>query len=70
MFRRRPIAGHRDDTLSKRTGRRRKTKPFEMTLRSANGATITVKFRKAQVDPEEVVAALEDVLRSLRRQAA
>jgi ParB/RepB/Spo0J family partition protein len=62
--------GRRDAGQPQRTGRRKKTRSFEMTLRAANGATVTVKFRKADADPQEVTAALEDVLLSLRRQAA
>jgi ParB family chromosome partitioning protein len=53
-----------------RTGRRKKPKPFEMTLSSANGALVTIRFRAPEVDLQEVAVALEDVLRSLRRQAA
>jgi ParB family chromosome partitioning protein len=53
-----------------RTGRPRESRSFQTTLRAANGASVTVKFRKADASPEEVAAALEDVLRTLRRQAA
>jgi ParB family chromosome partitioning protein len=49
-----------------RTGRPRSFKSFEMTLRAANGASVTVKFRKADVAAEEIIAALEDVLQNLR----
>jgi ParB family chromosome partitioning protein len=62
--------GRPETGQSKRTGRRKKSKPFETTLRSANGATVTVKFLKAEVEAHEVAAALEDVLLSLRRPAA
>jgi ParB family chromosome partitioning protein len=49
-----------------RTGRPRAFKSFETTLNASNGAKVTVKFRKADVTPEEIIAALEDVLESLR----
>jgi ParB family chromosome partitioning protein len=53
-----------------RSGRPRSFRSFETTLRAANGARVTVKFRKADVAPEEIVAALEDVLKTLRSEAA
>jgi hypothetical protein len=53
-----------------RSGRPRSFRSFETTLRAANGARVTVKFRKADVTPEEIVAALEDVLKTLRGDAA
>jgi ParB family chromosome partitioning protein len=53
-----------------RTGRPRESRSFQTTLRAANGASVTVKFRKADVAPAEVAAALEDVLQVLRREAA
>src|SRR5262249_13966084 len=43
---------------SRRTGRPKKSRPFETTLRAANGATVTVKFRKSQVADGEIAAAL------------
>lgn len=49
-----------------RSGRPRSFRSFETTLRAANGVSVTVKFRKADVAPEEIVAALEDVLKTLR----
>jgi copper chaperone CopZ len=51
--------------LPVRTGRPRSFKSFETTLRAANGASVTVKFRKADVTSEEIIAALEDVLQAL-----
>jgi ParB/RepB/Spo0J family partition protein len=53
-----------------RSGRPRSIRSFETTLRAANGASVTVKFRKGDVAPEEIVAALEDVLKTLRGSAA
>ena len=53
-----------------RSGRPRSFRSFETTLRAANGASVTVKFRKADVVPEEIVAALEDVLKTFRGDAA
>jgi len=53
-----------------RSGRPRSFRSFETTLRAANGASVTVKFRKADVAPEEIVAALEDVLKTFRGDAA
>jgi ParB family chromosome partitioning protein len=53
-----------------RSGRPRSFRSFETTLRAANGASVTVKFRKGDVAPEEIVAALEDVLRTQRGGAA
>jgi ParB family chromosome partitioning protein len=52
-----------------RTGRPRSFRSFETTLRAANGASVTVKFRKPDVAPEEIVAALEDVLKTYRKEA-
>jgi ParB/RepB/Spo0J family partition protein len=49
-----------------RTGRPRQSRSFQTTLRAANGASVTVKFRKADATPEEIAAALEDVLRTLK----
>jgi ParB family chromosome partitioning protein len=49
-----------------RSGRPRSFKSFETTLRAANGASVTVKFRKADVTSQEIIAALEDVLETLR----
>jgi ParB family chromosome partitioning protein len=49
-----------------RSGRPRSFRSFETTLRAANGARVTVKFRKADVAQEEIIAALEDVLKTLR----
>jgi ParB family transcriptional regulator, chromosome partitioning protein len=49
-----------------RSGRPRSFRSFETTLRAANGASVTVKFRKAEVAHEEIIAALEDVLQTLR----
>jgi ParB family chromosome partitioning protein len=51
-----------------RSGRPRSFKSFETTLRAANGASVTVKFRKGNVAPEEIIAALENVLQTLRSQ--
>jgi hypothetical protein len=53
-----------------RSRRPRSFRSFETTLRAANGARVTVKFRKADVDPEEIVTALEDVLKTLCAEAA
>lgn len=53
-----------------RSGRPRSFRSFETTRRAANGASITVKFRKADVAHEEIIAALEDVLQTLRREIA
>ncbi len=53
-----------------RSGRPRSFRSFETTLRAANGASVTVKFRKGEVTPEEIVAALEDVLKTLRSPVA
>jgi ParB/RepB/Spo0J family partition protein len=53
-----------------RTGRPRSFRSFETTLRAANGASVTVKFRKGDVTHGEIVAALEDVLKILREQIA
>lgn len=58
--------GRAADEKPKRSGRAKKGKPFEKTLRTAGGASVTVKFRRAEVTPEEVAAALEEVLRGLR----
>jgi ParB family chromosome partitioning protein len=52
-----------------RGGRPRSFRSFETTLRAANGASVTVKFRKPDVLPEEIIAALEDVLKTYRREA-
>jgi ParB/RepB/Spo0J family partition protein len=49
-----------------RTGRPRQSRSFQTTLRAANGASVTVKFRKAEATAEEIAAALEDVLQTLR----
>jgi hypothetical protein len=49
-----------------RRGRPRSFRSFETTLRAANGASVTVKFRKGDVAHEEIIAALEDVLKTLR----
>lgn len=49
-----------------RSGRPRSFRSFETTLRAANGASVTVKFRKGDVAHEEIIAALEDVLKTLR----
>lgn len=49
-----------------RSGRPRSSRSFETTLRAANGASITVKFRKGDVTHEEIITALEDVLKTLR----
>jgi ParB/RepB/Spo0J family partition protein len=62
--------GQRSDAKPRRTGRPKKSRPFETTLRATNGATVTVKFRKAHAEAEEIATALEDVLRILRSQAA
>jgi ParB/RepB/Spo0J family partition protein len=62
--------GYDDAESAKRGGRRKKPRPFETTLLAANGAMVTVKFPKPIVEPHEVTAALEDVLQSLRQQAA
>jgi ParB family transcriptional regulator, chromosome partitioning protein len=51
------------------SGRPRSFRSFETTLRAANGASVTVKFRKADVAPAEIVAALEDVPKTLRAEA-
>jgi ParB family chromosome partitioning protein len=51
---------------SGRTGRPRVTRTFETTLYAANGASVTVRFRKAEATPAEIAAALEDVLHTLR----
>src|SRR5262249_9600563 len=53
-----------------RTGRPRVSRTFETTLYAANGASVTVKFRKADVTPQEIAAALEDVLKTLRGEVA
>ncbi|MGH7170851.1 MAG: ParB/RepB/Spo0J family partition protein [Gemmataceae bacterium] len=53
-----------------RSGRPRSFRSFETTLRAANGASVTVKFRKGDVAHEEIIAALEDVLKTLRGGAA
>lgn len=53
-----------------RSGRPRSFRSFETTLRAANGASVTVKFRKGDVTHEEIVEALEDVLKTLRGDAA
>jgi ParB/RepB/Spo0J family partition protein len=53
-----------------RSGRPRSFRSFETTLRAANGASVTVKFRKGDVTHEEIVAALEDVLKTFRGSAA
>jgi ParB family chromosome partitioning protein len=53
-------------TPAGRTGRPKKRRPFEATLHAANGATVIVRFYKAEVAPEEVAGALEDVLKTLR----
>lgn len=53
-----------------RMGRPRSFRSFETTLRAANGGSVTVKFRKADVTHEEIVAAMEDVLKTLRLQVA
>ena len=47
---------------SRRTGRKKTTKPFEETWRAGNGASVSVKFRKSEVEVEEIIAALEEVL--------
>lgn len=52
-----------------RSGRPRSFRSFETTLRAANGASVTVKFRKGDVAQEEIIAALEDVLKTLRGNA-
>lgn len=52
-----------------RSGRPRSFCSFETTLRAANGASVTVKFRKGDVAHEEIIAALEDVLKTLREAA-
>jgi ParB family chromosome partitioning protein len=57
-------------TPTGRTGRPRKVRPFETTLQAVNGATVIVRFHKAEVTIEEVVAALEDVLKRMRGPAA
>jgi ParB family chromosome partitioning protein len=49
-----------------RTGRPKVSRTFETTLYAANGASVTVKFRKAEATPAEIVAALQDVLQTLR----
>ncbi|HTU91028.1 MAG TPA: ParB/RepB/Spo0J family partition protein [Gemmataceae bacterium] len=49
-----------------RSGRPRSFRSFETTLRAANGASVTVKFRKGDVTRAEIIAALEDVLKTLR----
>ncbi len=54
--------------LPVRSGRPRSFRSFETTLRAANGASVTVRFRKAEVTPDEIAAALEDVLKTLRAQ--
>jgi ParB family chromosome partitioning protein len=53
-----------------RTGRPKIQRTFERTLYAANGASVTVKFRKADVTAEEIAAALEDVLQTLRSPVA
>lgn len=50
----------------RRSGRKKKTKPYSKTMRSSNGATITIAFRKSEVEDTEVIAALEDVLQTFR----
>lgn len=50
-------------------GRRKNTTAFETTLRAANGARVTVAFRKSEVTPAEVIATLDEVLQTLRKQA-
>jgi ParB family transcriptional regulator, chromosome partitioning protein len=49
-----------------RSGRPRSFRSFETTLLAANGARVTVKFRKGDVTNDEIVAALEDILKTLR----
>ncbi|OWK38939.1 ParB/RepB/Spo0J family partition protein [Fimbriiglobus ruber] len=51
----------------KRSGRKKKGKPYETTLRTAAGASVTVKFRKVEVEPSDVITALEEALQSLRQ---
>lgn len=46
----------------RRTGRKKKSKPYEETWRAENGASVTVKFRKTEIEAGEVIAALEEVL--------
>ena len=59
--------GRTDDAAPKRSGRKKgKGKPFETTLKAKGGTSVTVRFRKAEVVPEEVAAALEEVLVALR----
>jgi ParB family chromosome partitioning protein len=53
-----------------RTGRPKVSRTFETTLYAANGASVTVKFRKADATPEEIATALEDVLQTLRSPVA
>jgi ParB family chromosome partitioning protein len=49
-----------------RTGRPKVVRTFERTLYAANGASVTVKFRKADVTANEIADALADVLQTLR----
>jgi ParB family chromosome partitioning protein len=49
-----------------RTGRPKVVRTFERTLYAANGASVTVKFRKADVTADEIADALADVLQTLR----
>jgi hypothetical protein len=47
-------------------GRPRKQKPFHQTWTASNGATITARFESPRPTAAEVIAALEDVLESLK----
>ena len=51
---------------SKRSGRKKTGKPFERTVRTAGGASVTVRFRKVEVSDGEVAAALEEALVAAR----
>jgi ParB family transcriptional regulator, chromosome partitioning protein len=55
----------RSDAERSRGGRKAKTKPYSKTVRTQGGASITIKFRKTQVSPGEVLAALDEARSAL-----
>lgn len=57
---------HRQSERQAKGGRPSKSKPFSKSFPAPNGGKITINFRKAKVETEEVIEALQHVLDSLR----
>ncbi len=51
----------------RRSGRKKSGKPFEKTLRTAGGGSVTVRFRRSEASAEEVSRALEEALGTVRK---